>query len=120
MKKYVVSSDQYENFKEGIKRDVPAFAVNTILAPIALLALMLMFALFVYYAFGKTSDWGLIPKMFVGIGEPIIILLALINKDFGNKLFLLWYGLFWTILGVGIFGGLTYFVLIDYLKTYFI
>ena len=57
------------------------FALNSVFLPITFLTLVLAVAGLTILAFGKSSDWGIVPKTLVAIGLPILIIsMVLIKK----------------------------------------
>lgn len=104
-----------ENTKAKLEREISNFAVNSILSPIALLALVILLLMLIPLAFGSDSNWGIIPKAMVGVGVPALIIASLINKRVGNTVFLIWYVVFW----LGIWGVVAYFFFIPIIKWSF-
>lgn len=106
---------QKESTKIKVEREISNFAVNSILSPIALLALVILLLMLFPLAFGSDSDWGLLPKALVGVGVPALVIASLINKRIGNAVFLIWYVAFW----LGIWGVVVYYFLYPIIKWSF-
>lgn len=117
MKKYN-NPNQYENFKEGISRDVPNIAVNMVLAPISLFVLVCLLGGLVAEVFGKNSDWGPIPRILVAVGVPTLVIAAVSNVRIGNAIFIIWYCLFWGSIAIGFLGTIIYASFKNYFELF--
>ena len=107
--------EKTESTKAKVERELSDFAVNSLLSPIALLALVIFLLMLFPLAFGSDSDWGIITKALVGVGVPALVIASLINKQIGNTVFLIWYVVFW----LGVVGIFAYFFFIPIIKWSF-
>lgn len=116
---FPLMSNSPERFsRSSLENFVANVTVNVLLAPIALLVLVALLGGLVVAAFGKNSDWGLIPKILVGIGIPTLVIAAVSNVRVGNTIFIIWYCLFWGAAGIALFGSIFYFAFTDYLELF--
>jgi len=113
----------YNNQLEPMNRRIlesfiNSVTVNVILAPISLFVLVCLLGGLVAEVFGKNSDWGLIPRLLVGIGVPTLVIAAVSNVRIGNIIFILWYCLFWGAIAIGFLGTIIYAAFTDYLELF--
>lgn len=119
MERYRPDQPQQEPInRRSLESFIDNVTVNVILAPISLFVLVCILGGLVAEVFGKNSDWGLIPKILVGIGVPTLVIAAVSNVRIGNTIFIIWYCLFWGTVGIALFGSICYFAFTDYLELF--
>ncbi|MET3980672.1 hypothetical protein ABIB62_003276 [Mucilaginibacter sp. UYP25] len=111
--------NQYNNFKTGVKNDIRGAAYG-LFAGLGLFLLVFTLAGVVVYFFLKTNHYSLEIKATVAIGVLLLVSMMLVNRQFGNFIYLMWLkiliGVF-MLLCLSIFGLILYcmwYLLKDY------
>lgn len=66
------------------------FALNSVFLPITFFTLVGSIGGLIVLAFGKSSDWGIVPKTIVAIGLPTLIISMILSTRIGNIVMGIW------------------------------
>ena len=106
------------NPRKNLENAITDLGVNVILAPLALFVLVIGLFGLVALAFGKDSDWGLIPKVLVAIGVPTILYCLFFYPRIGNTIIIVWICILYGSLAIGFFGTIIWWCFKDYFALF--
>jgi len=105
-----MGSNQYDDFKSGIKRDVQGVALS-LFAGVGLFLLVFTLGGVLIWFFLKENHYPVEIKATVGLSVLLLVILMLTNRQIGNYIYLLWLKIILIVvilLGVAFLGLILY------------